>query len=199
MARMDFERMSYFLRFQNIPEESGECLPDLMSTIIADYLQKPKDEIRGDIDLAYRINSAYARINEVPREIHVKFVRRSTREEILKAQRGSPLIYQQKTVAILKQIPRKIRDARRKFSFLSKTLFDHGIWFKWVTPEGMLVFWEGGRVRIKTVVEAEAFLKKHSSILEGENGRAEGAAASPTGCQGGEQEDTIAKRLRSKK
>ena len=90
VSRMDMERMTYFLRFQNVFEEPGECLPDLMSTIIADYLQKPKDEIRGDIDLGYRINSAYARINDVPREIHVKFVRRSTREEILKVQRGSP-------------------------------------------------------------------------------------------------------------
>ena len=67
IAVMEMERASNILRFQNIPEDKQEDLPELMATILAEALGIEKEELESEIDQTYRLNSSYARKNRIPR------------------------------------------------------------------------------------------------------------------------------------
>lgn len=174
LLNLQLERASFFLRFQNVAEEDGEDLRKLMCKILAEFLRREEERMSWDMDQIYRVNSNYARIHNVPREVHVKFLKRETRDEILRTQRGGALKFKDKQVIILKQIPRKIREMRKRYYFLSGKLYLKGIMFRWLMPEGLLILWEGNRIKIETIKGAEAFLQENVALLEGSTGVEEG-------------------------
>ncbi|XP_039204935.1 uncharacterized protein LOC120310518 [Crotalus tigris] len=166
IAMMEFERASYFLRFQNVIEESDENLLLLMTELLVDLLGMERDQIKREVDQVYRVNSNYARRNRVPREVHVRFSKRAVWDEILRLVRDQPLKYKDKDLVVLKQIPRRIRKARREYQFLMKKLISKGVNFRWLIPEGLLIFWDTKRYRLNTPQQAEDFFYNHRDFLE---------------------------------
>uniref|UniRef100_A0A2D4ID63 Uncharacterized protein n=1 Tax=Micrurus lemniscatus lemniscatus TaxID=129467 RepID=A0A2D4ID63_MICLE len=61
----------------------------------------------------------------------------------------------------MKQIPRRIRDIRREYSFLTKELLKRGINYRWLIPEGLLFTWQEQRHRIETLDKAELFVMEY--------------------------------------
>lgn len=60
---MDCKLLELHLRFRGVVEEKGN-IRDQMITLIADYIQKPIEEIDKNCEEIYRINSEYTRIKK---------------------------------------------------------------------------------------------------------------------------------------
>uniref|UniRef100_A0A8C6XLJ3 Uncharacterized protein n=1 Tax=Naja naja TaxID=35670 RepID=A0A8C6XLJ3_NAJNA len=57
----------------------------------------------------------YAMRNKLPREIHIRFTKKSIKSQILQAARDNTLKYNNKDITVLKQVPRRIRESRREY------------------------------------------------------------------------------------
>ena len=148
IAAMEMERASNILRFQNIPEDKQEDLPELMAAILAEALGIGKEELENEIDQKYRLHSSYAKKNRIPREVHIKFVKGLTRDEVLQRTTEDPIQYRQKEIVVLKQIPWRIREGRKQYHFLTTKLDRKGVNFRWLVPK------------------AREFLEKHITFFE---------------------------------
>lgn len=85
------EKVAYYLRFQNIEEEKGEDFLDMMIELLAEALKLNKQEMDNQVDEIFRIHASCAERHRLPREVHVRFVKKSTRDEILSKARDEPL------------------------------------------------------------------------------------------------------------
>lgn len=94
------------------------------------------------------------------------FVRKVTRDKILRITNEKPLKIDGREIQVLKQTLWKIRDIRKKYSFLTNKLNSKNINFRWLIPEGVNVNWQGKRYRLDSVEKAEEFDRKHFSLTE---------------------------------
>lgn len=187
MIQLEMDRASYYLRFQNIVEEREEDLGELMAELIADVLQRDKEEIVREIDEIYRVQTNYARRNKLPREVHVRFARKRVRDILYNMTRDEQITYRGKEIIILKQIPRRVREVRKSYRFLAVQLNKRSILFKWLLPEGMLITWRGKKIKIDSLSVAQDFLdqlrgeeEEQSSKEETETINLEGEAVNQT-------------------
>ncbi|KAJ7338442.1 hypothetical protein JRQ81_012180 [Phrynocephalus forsythii] len=75
---IELDRASSILRLLNIPEKERN-LTEQITTILAEVLGIETEEMEGEIDKVYRANLSHARRNNIPCEIHVKFVKRTNK------------------------------------------------------------------------------------------------------------------------
>lgn len=71
-------------------------------------------------------------------EIHVKFCRKQTRDQLLFKAKSQMKIKDQE-VMILKDIPWRMRNRRKNYATLVTILKENGIMFKCLTLEGILL------------------------------------------------------------
>uniref|UniRef100_A0A2D4KKK6 L1 transposable element RRM domain-containing protein n=1 Tax=Micrurus paraensis TaxID=1970185 RepID=A0A2D4KKK6_9SAUR len=116
------DKAATYLRFQNIVESRGEDLEQLMAEILAGLVEKDKDDILREFDEVYRVSRNYARHHKCPREVHIRFMRRSVQDIIYKMSRDESITYKGKEVLVLKQIPRRVREQRQDYTFLAAHL-----------------------------------------------------------------------------
>lgn len=173
LAVLEMEKASYFLRFQNISEEKDEDLEGKMSEIIAEITDIDKQEIQQQIEEIYRVQTNYIRRHRLAREVHVKFSKRSIRDEVYMKSRGGTLTYKGKEIIILKQIPRRIRNQRQQFQFLTNKLNRHKIAFRWLIPEGILVTWEEKKYKLDTLEKAREFYDTHFNQADDQDSKEE--------------------------
>uniref|UniRef100_A0A8C6VDL0 Uncharacterized protein n=1 Tax=Naja naja TaxID=35670 RepID=A0A8C6VDL0_NAJNA len=62
----------------------------------------------------------YAMINKLPREVHIRFIKKIIKTQILQVAREKTLKYKGKEIVVLKQLPRRVREMRREYTFLTK-------------------------------------------------------------------------------
>uniref|UniRef100_A0A2D4HSN8 Uncharacterized protein n=1 Tax=Micrurus lemniscatus lemniscatus TaxID=129467 RepID=A0A2D4HSN8_MICLE len=105
---MEMERASYYLRFQNMVETKEEDLTDIMEKTIAITLQREKSEKINELDEVYRVYTNYARRFRLPREDHICFARKKVRNIVYKITREEPMIYKEKEITTLKQVPKRV-------------------------------------------------------------------------------------------
>uniref|UniRef100_A0A2D4ILK3 L1 transposable element RRM domain-containing protein n=1 Tax=Micrurus lemniscatus lemniscatus TaxID=129467 RepID=A0A2D4ILK3_MICLE len=148
---LEMDRADYYLRFQNIEEEKEENLAEIIADLLAGALEVSKEKVIGDIDEIFRVQTRYALKNKLPREVHVRFTKKVI-TEILQKARDDTLKYRGKVITVLKQIPRNVKDLRRKYQFLTKCLIKRGINFRWLIPEGIMVTWHEQRHRLDSGV-----------------------------------------------
>ncbi|KAJ7329742.1 hypothetical protein JRQ81_015916, partial [Phrynocephalus forsythii] len=127
---------------QNIPEDKESDLFVQINEALAEAIGLEFPEMVKEIEQVYRVNSRFARENKVPREVHVKFIRRAVRDMILRASSDKPLKCQGQEILVLKQIPWKVRDVRKHYQFLTVKLNEKRINFRWLVPEGIFVNWD---------------------------------------------------------
>uniref|UniRef100_A0A2D4PQY0 Uncharacterized protein n=1 Tax=Micrurus surinamensis TaxID=129470 RepID=A0A2D4PQY0_MICSU len=68
LNHLEMDKASYYLRFQNVEEDKEENLALVMAGIIAELLQREKNEIINELDDVYRVFTSYARQHRLPRE-----------------------------------------------------------------------------------------------------------------------------------
>lgn len=71
-----------------------------------------EEEVHNEIDVAFRMNSAYARRNNLLR-VHVRFNKRDLRDEILKSGSVTSLEVENIEINFLKEIPYRVREKKR--------------------------------------------------------------------------------------
>uniref|UniRef100_A0A2D4HSP0 Uncharacterized protein n=1 Tax=Micrurus lemniscatus lemniscatus TaxID=129467 RepID=A0A2D4HSP0_MICLE len=77
--------------------------------------------------------------------------------DIISLYREEPMIYKGKEITTLKQVPKRVREQRKEYRFLAARLNKNNILFRWIIPEGMLVLWQGKKIRIDTLEKAKEF------------------------------------------
>uniref|UniRef100_A0A2D4II83 Uncharacterized protein n=1 Tax=Micrurus lemniscatus lemniscatus TaxID=129467 RepID=A0A2D4II83_MICLE len=91
---------------ENVAEAKDEDLGVIMSELIAEALQRDWQEIVNELDEVYRIHTNYARRHKLPREVHIRFARKKVRDIIYKIIKKESMLYKDKEIVTLKQIPR---------------------------------------------------------------------------------------------
>lgn len=110
--------------------------------------------MRRELDYVYRM-PAFTRRANAPPEMIIQFTRRCIKDWVLKASQGKHLEYQGKAIKILEDISWKVRQLRKQYEFLTKTLRDADIIYKRIYPEGLIFSWEGKNQKIDSVEKAE--------------------------------------------
>lgn len=173
IIQLEMDRASFFLRFQNVTEAKDEDLGQIMAGIIAESLQRDKQEIMNELDEVYRIQTNYARRHKLPREVHIRFARKKIRDIVYNITREEPMIYKGKEIITLKQIPRRVREQRKDYRFLAAQLNKRNILFRWILPEGMLMSWQGKKVKIDSLAMAQDFFDQLTGNEEDQSSREE--------------------------
>uniref|UniRef100_A0A670YWX4 L1 transposable element RRM domain-containing protein n=1 Tax=Pseudonaja textilis TaxID=8673 RepID=A0A670YWX4_PSETE len=148
MLKWELDRSEFYLRFQNIEEEKGQDLAVIMIGILADALEITEEKMMDGIDEIYRVFTRYAMRNNLPREVHIRFTKKSMKTQILQVAREKTLKYKGKEILVLKQIPRRVREMRREYRFLTKMLLKKEVTYRWLIPEGLMFTWQEQRHRI---------------------------------------------------
>ncbi|XP_070805241.1 myosin-6-like [Pituophis catenifer annectens] len=173
IIQLEMDRAAFYLRFQNVVEEKDEDLGAVMVDLIAGILQQDKDDIIKKLDEIYRVKTNYARRNKLPREVHVRFALRKVKDVVYNIVRDEPVNFKGKEVIVLKQVPKRVRDLRRDYRFLEIQLNKRSIPFRWLIPEGMLITWQGKRIKIDSLVSAQELLDQLRGEGEGQSSKEE--------------------------
>nr|GEZ82414.1 hypothetical protein [Tanacetum cinerariifolium] len=158
LALAEQERKQASLRFRAIPEQQGEDIRNRMLQILAQFLQIDQEELDLDLDKVYRINTRYAAIKKVPRDVLVHFVRQRTRDKVLQQHSKSRLKVEGVHIIVLKEIPLRILQKRKSYAFLVEVLKKKNITFRWGKLEGVIVKLHGKTYRLDTIQKAKEFL-----------------------------------------
>lgn len=167
---LEMERSAFYLRIQNVVEERGEPLKDIVADILAGILEITKEEVLRDIDDAFRVFTSYARRQRLPTEVHVRLSKKALREEVILKSRDKTVTYKDKQLIILKQLPRRVREMRRNYHFLTTQLRKYKILYRWLLPEGLQFTWADKKVRIDNLRDARDFCISHLNPLEADVG-----------------------------
>ena len=90
------ERASEMLCLQNVPEKEGEDLEILMSKALAAEIGMEAADFLQYMEITFTVNSAYKRGNNLPKEIWMRFTKKSIRDKVLRASQDKQLIIEDK-------------------------------------------------------------------------------------------------------
>uniref|UniRef100_A0A2D4PWZ7 L1 transposable element RRM domain-containing protein n=1 Tax=Micrurus surinamensis TaxID=129470 RepID=A0A2D4PWZ7_MICSU len=122
LIHIEMDQAAFYLRFQNVEEMKEENLEMIMVELIAEKLEREKDEILNELDDVYRVSTNYVRRNRLPKEIHIRFARKKVHNILYKIAREEGIQYKGKKIQVLKQVPRRVREQRRDYRFLATYL-----------------------------------------------------------------------------
>ncbi|XP_070797216.1 tropomyosin isoforms c/e-like [Pituophis catenifer annectens] len=173
---LEMDKADYYLRFQNIEEEKGKKFPLKIAEILAEAMDENKEKIRNGINEIFRVHTRYAMRNNLPREIHVIFIKKTLKTDILHLMRKTTIKHKGREIVALKQVPRRVRDLRKEYQFLTKCLIKRGVSYRWLVSERILVNWQEQRHRLDTIEKAELFYEQYIGFQEEERLREERGA-----------------------
>uniref|UniRef100_A0A2D4EX33 L1 transposable element RRM domain-containing protein n=2 Tax=Micrurus TaxID=8634 RepID=A0A2D4EX33_MICCO len=105
----EIDKSEFYLRFQNVEEEKGEDLVEVMANILAEALEITIETMKDEMDETFCVYTRYAMRNKLPREVHIRFKKKIIKTQILQVTKDKTLKYKEKEITVLKQIPRRIR------------------------------------------------------------------------------------------
>lgn len=187
ILRLQLKQRENCLKLRGLPENVNENLYTLLTPILAKFIGESETLFPWEIDRVYRINSRIAKIKKLPRDVIIYFVRKQTKEMILRQSYDTKLIIEGKEITVLRDIPGKILKRRKEYNFLIEQLRIRKIFYKWDDLEGVIVNWKQRKVRLNSIEKARLFLKglKEESVEE----RGEEKKKGEPGGRGEEGED----------
>nr|XP_016847150.1 PREDICTED: myosin-6-like [Anolis carolinensis] len=99
--KMESQALEFQLRYRNVQEEVEENIGWVITQLTAKLLNCTDQEACGQINRVYRINTNYTRKNKAIKDVVVNFLKRSTRDEVLR-QGEVPQIIQEKEIFLAK-------------------------------------------------------------------------------------------------
>lgn len=148
---------------EEIKKEGKEDLFSIISGALAEFMDMEAEEVSND--LVYRVGNLYTKLNNLPREVHVKCVRKGSRDEVFLQTRKKTMKISQKEIKIVKEVPWRIRIKRKNYRAVAKCLQNNKIEYRWIIPEGIIFQYQGNRYKLNSKFKAEEFLRKHASEL----------------------------------
>nr|XP_016851774.1 PREDICTED: cingulin-like [Anolis carolinensis] len=158
--KLEQSELEYQLRFRNVQEETKENIKAVIIQIIAKILQCTDQEAVGQVDRVYRVQTYFAKQNRGIRDVIVHFVKKSTRDEVLRGNLSNPVSYKERKIVILKEISQSIMIKRKKHYFLTDELKRRNIRFRWEKYEGLMTTYNGEKFWLTTEEKARDFYKK---------------------------------------
>lgn len=165
IALVEMREKEFILRLRGVPEKSDENTREYIVSALAQYLQIEEEDLDSEIDKIFRVNSRYAREKKVPRDILIYFVRKVTKEQILKKHYSDRLNIAGKDIIVLKEVPLRILRKRKEYSFLTDKLKQNNILFRWERIEGVSFTFKEQRFKITSVLKAKAFIEKYMTDM----------------------------------
>lgn len=163
---MDCKMLELHLHMRGLTEEPGD-LRDQIITLLADFLQKSCEEIDNNCEVVYRVNSEFAKLKKLPRDVIIQLATKRLRDEILDRQTREPLMDKGKQVRIMKELPKQILQNRRNYRKLIEKLSTEHVRYRWLIPEGVNSFWKDKRIMIKSPEKMREFLNQEGKNKEG--------------------------------
>ncbi|XP_042299833.1 uncharacterized protein LOC121917777 [Sceloporus undulatus] len=157
ILKLQLKQRENCLKLRGLPENVNENLYTLLSPILAKFIGESETLFPWEIDRIYRINSRIAKTRRLPRDIMIYFVRKQTKEIILRQSFNTKLLIEGKEITILRDIPGKILKRRKEYNFLIEQLKARKILYKWDDLDGVIVTWKQRRVRLNSVEQARSF------------------------------------------
>ncbi|KAJ7317138.1 hypothetical protein JRQ81_003300 [Phrynocephalus forsythii] len=157
---LELKAKEHILRFRSIQETSNEHIRERMVIELSKFLQEDRQLLDSEIDKVFRVNSRFATQNKAPRDILIFFVKKNTRDRILQLHSKNKFKIDNKDVIVLKEIPQRILQRRKDFTFLVQKLKENNISFKWENLYGLNLNYQRRNYRINTVEDAQKFLEK---------------------------------------
>ncbi|XP_062836874.1 putative leucine-rich repeat-containing protein DDB_G0290503 [Anolis carolinensis] len=157
--KLEFQSLEYQLRYRNIQEEEKENIGWVITQITAKILQCTEQEACGQIDRVYRIQSNFTKKNKVIKDVMVHFLKKTTRDEVLRKNASNPIWYKERKAIILKEYPKSILNRRRKYYFLTDELKRRQIKYRWEKYEGLMATYKDDRIWITSEDEAKDFYR----------------------------------------
>ncbi|XP_060112426.1 uncharacterized protein LOC132584539 [Heteronotia binoei] len=156
---LETQHRSNNLRFRGISEDFGrQNLEEKFRELLQDYLK-----IQGnclDFDQIFRVNSKSAFMNQLPRDIFVRFSHKKTRDAILRKQRDLAFKVAEKEIKIFQDLPPSVLRKRKDFDFLTQILQEKEIRYQWKIPFAIEVDLPRGRKVIKTEEQAKLLVEE---------------------------------------
>ncbi|XP_066480638.1 uncharacterized protein PF3D7_1120000-like [Tiliqua scincoides] len=169
MLKLECNAMETCLRLRGVPENLREDVKEDRKEVIrilAAFIDLQPEEMEYQCDMVYRINSQYARQKNLSRDIIVQLPTKRTKEEILRKQYRDPLKVEGTEIGIMKELPRKIMQDRKKYRKLTDKLRGKGVRYRWEIPQRLSFYLKGAWITIKSVREMEDFLVNHNEDLD---------------------------------
>lgn len=113
-----------------------------MIDILADFVQRPPEEIDNICEGSYRVNSEYAKVKNIPRGVVVQLTSKKIRDEIFEKQLKAPLQIQDKKIRIMKKLPKEIIQRRKNYRKLIEELNSEQVRYRSLVPEGLSFIWK---------------------------------------------------------
>uniref|UniRef100_A0A2H6N7L5 L1 transposable element RRM domain-containing protein n=1 Tax=Micrurus carvalhoi TaxID=3147026 RepID=A0A2H6N7L5_9SAUR len=133
-------RSEFYLRFQNVKEEKGKHLAEIMTKILAEALEITEKKMMDGMKCSVSTQDMQQEI--IYQEKFILDLRRKLLKHILQVEREKILKYKDKEIVVLKQVPRTVREIRREYF---KELLKRGVNYRWLIPEGLLFTWQEQR------------------------------------------------------
>ncbi|XP_015276813.1 PREDICTED: apolipoprotein A-IV-like [Gekko japonicus] len=167
VTKLEIDKASYILRLQNLEEQEGEDVQQNVIKLLAEYIQEEDEiKVKNDIEAIYHVNTTYTRKNKLPPEVHIRFAKKSLRQQILTTAMQRPLMRHKKEIKILRDVPWRKREKRKLYKKLVNPIRKKGIKFKWLTPEGITFNYKERWHKINSVFKLEEFIRRFGEELE---------------------------------
>ncbi|XP_062837429.1 uncharacterized protein LOC134299220 [Anolis carolinensis] len=157
--RLEFQALEFQLRYRNVQEEEKENIGWVITQLTAQLLQCTEQEACGQIDRVYRVQSNFTKKNKAIKDVIVHFLKKTTRDEVLKRNARNPIWYKERKVIILKEYPKSTLNRRRKYYFLTDELKRRQIKYRWEKYEGLMATYKDDKIWITTEEEAKDFFR----------------------------------------
>ncbi|KAJ7326733.1 hypothetical protein JRQ81_016492 [Phrynocephalus forsythii] len=108
---------------------------------------------------------AFTRKQKRPPEVVVKLMRRHIRDSILQFSQKQEIKIKESKVNILKDVPWRVPQIRKEYSFLTTLLVKQNIRYKWIYPEDLTLQWEKKTQRLDSLKKARAFAEENADKL----------------------------------
>lgn len=165
---MECKFLDNYIRFRGVPENQKETREEMVN-ILSEFLELPQNDVEKECDEIYRVNSEFASIKKLPRDIIVKVVTHKMRDAILSKQYKEPMEILGKRIKIWKELPRDVIQQRKEFKQLLERLRHEQIRYRWEIPRGISFSYDNKRITIKTKAQMQEFLM--SNKKDGEKAR----------------------------
>ncbi|XP_048365764.1 uncharacterized protein LOC125440155 [Sphaerodactylus townsendi] len=153
------------IRIRGLKEERSEELEKRIIAELAKFIEYDAEELEAEIDSIFRVNSKFARENNVPRDIIVTFLKKETRDALLREQAKQKLRIENQELTLLKEIPIAIRRRRKKYTPLTETLKKKNILYRWEVIEGLSFTYKSKNWTINTEEKMKDFMQKNKKEL----------------------------------
>uniref|UniRef100_A0A2H6N7L4 Uncharacterized protein n=1 Tax=Micrurus carvalhoi TaxID=3147026 RepID=A0A2H6N7L4_9SAUR len=101
-------RSEFYLRFQNVKEEKGKHLAEIMTKILAEALEITEKKMMDGMKCSVSTQDMQQEI--IYQEKFILDLRRKLLKHILQVEREKILKYKDKEIVVLKQVPRRVRE-----------------------------------------------------------------------------------------